>query len=114
MKALRKVTIATAVSGMLAVVALQASAESTTKVVADYIATPTQVAVNFSDLDLTSAAGQEALQYRLASAAEQACGHSDFRRAGSVSRAARNDECYEQSLSRALSKVTASSVASTN
>lgn len=114
MKALRKVTFATAVSGLLAVVALQASAESTTEVVAHSITTPTQVAVNFSDLDLDSSAGQEALQYRLARAAEQVCGHSDIRRAGGVAQAARNAECYEQSLSRALSNVHSSAVASTD
>ncbi|WOJ93259.1 UrcA family protein [Congregibacter variabilis] len=114
MKALGKVTIATAISGFLAVAALPASAESTTKVVADSIAAPTQVTVNFSDLDLDSSAGQVALQYRLAHAAEQACGYSDIRRAGGVAQAARNAECSEQSLSRALSRVTSSAVASTD
>ncbi|EED30828.1 hypothetical protein NOR53_63 [gamma proteobacterium NOR5-3] len=114
MKAFRKVTIATAVSGLWLVMAVQANAESTTEVIADSITTPTQVAVNFSDLDLSSAAGQEALHYRLARAAEQVCGHSDLRRAGGVAQAARNGECYEQSLSRALSNVNAAAVASTN
>jgi len=112
MKAIRSVVIATAVSGFLAVTALQVNAESTTEVVADSVATSTQVAVNFSDLDLSSAAGQEALQYRLARAAEKVCGHSDVRRAGGVALAARNGECYEESLSRALSNVISATVAS--
>ncbi|WP_439106670.1 UrcA family protein [Congregibacter sp.] len=114
MKATRNLTIATAMSGVLAVFALQANADSTTEVVADSVASPSQVAVDVSDLDMSSATGQQALHYRLANAAEQVCGHSDLRRAGSVAQAARNAECYEQSLSRALSKVTASAVASTN
>ncbi|WP_439100440.1 UrcA family protein [Congregibacter sp.] len=114
MKSIRRVLFATAVSGVLAAFAVQASASSITEVIADSVTNPTQVAVNFSDLDLDSATGQKVLHYRLARAAEQACGHSDIRRAGSVARAARNMDCYEQSLSRALSKVNASAVAAAN
>ncbi|WOJ96684.1 UrcA family protein [Congregibacter brevis] len=114
MKTFKKVGIAAVVSGFFAVSALQANAESTTEVTADSVGTSSQVSVNYSDLDLNSAAGQKALHYRLATAAEKVCGHSDSRRAGGVAQAARNEDCYEQSLSRALSKVSASAVASTN
>ncbi|MFK8043351.1 UrcA family protein [Congregibacter sp.] len=114
MKSFKKVGIAAVVSGLFAVSALQANAESTTEVIADSVGASAQVSVSYSDLDLDSVAGQKALHYRLATAAEKVCGHSDIRRAGGVSQAARNEDCFEQSLSRALSRVTASAVASTN
>lgn len=114
MKSIQRVIFATAVSGALAAFAVQASAGSTTEVIADSVTSPAQVAVSFSDLNLDSVEGQKALHYRLARAAEQVCGHNDIRRAGGVAQAARNEDCYERSLSRALSKVNASAVASAN
>lgn len=113
MKILSKLTISTAVSALAAVLALPASADGTTAVVADRVSGSSSMVVELSDLDLGSPAGQQALQYRLAHAAQQVCGHSDVRRAGSVARAARNGACYEQSLSRALSEVNSATLAST-
>lgn len=113
MKAAQNLTMFTATAGLLAIMTAQANAGSgTTEVVAGSVTAPTEVAVNLSDLNLNSVDGQTTLHYRLARAAEQVCGPGDIRRAGSVSLAARNDECAEESLSRALSKVTASSLVS--
>lgn len=112
MKTVRNVMMFAATAGLLATMAVQASAGSTTEVIADSVTAPRSVAVSLSDLNLNSVEGQKALHYRLARAAEQVCGPGDIRRAGSVSLAARNDECAEESLSRALSKVTASALVS--
>ena len=114
MKVTRKTTIASAVFGMLAGMAVQASAETVTSVTADAVTEKTQRTVSIADLDLTSPEGQEALHYRLARAAEQVCGPSDLRQAGSIAQANRNRDCYRQSLSEAMAEVNQSAVASTN
>ena len=54
MKVTRKTTIASAVFGMLAGMAVQASAETVTSVTADAVTEKTQRTVSIADLDLTS------------------------------------------------------------
>jgi UrcA family protein len=111
MKVLRTTTIAVSVFGLLATAALPASAESVTRVTASAIAQPTQVTVGFEDLDLTTAKGQETLHYRIASAAREVCGSNDLRRVGNLQIVNRNQACYEESLSRAMSAIPSAQVA---
>ncbi len=70
--------------------------------------------ISYADLDLSTAAAQETLYYRLSSAARKVCGSSDVRRTGSVRQAAENKSCYENTLAQALSQTTASQVATTD
>lgn len=114
MKILSRTAIITATIATFAGAAMQAHAQSDTRVVAPSPAALQQKVVSYADLDLQSPEGQQALHYRISKAAEQVCGASDVRRAGSVARAARNAECYEQSISRAMAKISASAVASIN
>ena len=93
---------------------MQANAEDVTEVTAESYGNHEQRVVNYADLDLTSVEGQEALHYRISRAAEQVCGSTDMRQAGGLAQAARNQDCYEESLSRALSQVNNSAVASAN
>ena len=112
MKSLRTYTLAAAC--IIAGTAFQANAGSITEVTANAVTDKQEATVDFTDLDLSSPQGQEALHYRLSRAAEQVCGPSDVRKAGSVAQAARNASCYKESLSRALSDVNTSAVATTN
>ena len=111
MKALRTTTMAVGIFGLLATAALPAGAESVTEVTATAIAQPAQVTVSFEDLDLTTARGQETLHYRIASAAREVCGSNDLRRVGNLQIVNRNQTCYEESLSRAMSAIPAAQVA---
>lgn len=114
MKNLRNTVLVTAAVGMLAAASIQANAQSGTRVVAPSPAGFHKQVVSYADLDLQSPEGQQALHYRISNAAEQVCGASDVKRAGSVARAARNSQCYEQSISRALSRISVAAVASLN
>ncbi|MFT7288462.1 MAG: UrcA family protein [Halieaceae bacterium] len=115
MKALRNKTIATAVLGMLAGISLHASAGSVTEVTAqDLSEQHHQLTVNIADLDLDSAAGQQALYYRISSAAKEVCGSTDVRIAGGPAQSTRNKACYRESLSKAMSAVPRTAVASSN
>lgn len=113
MKAVKSGILAAAVFGAAALLAGPASAESVTQVIANQVAEPQSIAVSYDDLDLTSAAGQETLHYRLANAAREACGSSDWKRVGSLAVASRNQSCYEESLSRAMSDIPTTQVAAT-
>ncbi|GAB5413272.1 MAG: hypothetical protein Cons2KO_08750 [Congregibacter sp.] len=114
MKALKKIVVSTALIGLVSGFGMQANAGSVTEVTASSVTEPTQVTVNYTDLDLTSPAGQAVLYSRISNAAEKVCGAADLRRAGSLAQASRNEDCYRESLSRALSKVNETVVATTN
>jgi UrcA family protein len=115
MKTLRSRLISTAAAGVLAAMALNASAQSTTEVTARTLGTPEQITVNFADINLHTPQGQKALLARISRAAEKVCGVRDLRKTGGVyQRASRNAGCYEESLSRAMSRINNAAVASTN
>lgn len=69
------------------------------------------VTVSYSDLDMTDAKAQKILHRRLSRAAEQVCGSSYIREVGSLSRAAKNKECFEGAMSSALRHVSNAQVA---
>jgi UrcA family protein len=114
MNTLRKTTLAVAACGLLVTSAFQASAAPVTKVTADSLATLQEIPVSYADLDLSSAEGQEVLYYRISSAAREVCGPVDLRLAGSVRVANRNQACFEESLSRAMSDLPRHEVAASN
>ena len=114
MKTFRSSLITTAVVGLLAGTALQASAQETTRVTADALHEVHSVAVGVADLNLNSPQGQKVLYNRIARAAEQVCGAQDVRRAGDLAQARRNRVCYKDAISRAMSDVNASAVAVAN
>ena len=114
MKTVAKTLISTAFAGALATAAASASAASVTTVTAEPPRDSVSVTVSFEDLDLTSEKGQETLYYRLSRAAETVCGSANVRETGNLGHAARNADCQDAALSRALSEVNASAVASTH
>ena len=114
MKTIRHTAIAVAAFCAAAGTTFQAQANEVTEVVTSSARAPQQLAVNFGDLDLSSAKGQEVLYYRLSRAAEAVCGSDNVRITGSVSQATRNASCHDEALSRALSEVHRTAVASTN
>ena len=110
-----KAILTTAALGMMSGLAAQASAGGVTEVTASQPGEAVQVVVEVADLNLHSSAGQEVLAARISQAAEEICGSSNPRVAGGVSMAARNKECQrdtvDRALSRALSEVSRSAVA---
>ena len=111
MKAQRNATITTALVGLLAGAALQASAQSTTEITANRLHDVRSVAVNYADLNLDSPEGQEALYGRIARAADEVCGPRNTRRAGDLAQATRNRACYKETLSQAMSEISATALA---
>lgn len=65
----------------------------------------TSIRVSFSDLDLSSTSGVEALYMRLKAASEEACGPTNYREAGTLRQLVQNKACYDEALSKAVSKV---------
>lgn len=114
MKAFRNSTMAIAVVGLLAGAALPASAESVTEVTADRLTEVVEITVSYADLNLDTAAGQETLQNRIASAARQACGSGRYREIGDLRAATRQKECFESAMAQAMSEVSAAQVAGIN
>jgi UrcA family protein len=114
MKVTRNSTIAATFLGLLAAASLPAMAGNVTEVTevtATAIVEPTSVVVSYADLDLSSPEGVEALHYRIANAAREACGSADLRRVGSLQIANRNQSCYEASVSDALASIPSTQVA---
>jgi UrcA family protein len=91
--------------------AMSAAAQDVTEVHAGSEYEWKTVTVGIGDLDLNSAAGQEKLNFRLRVATEEVCGSANPRRTGSVALAARNADCQEASLVRALASVNRGAVA---
>lgn len=114
MKAVHNTAMAAAVIGLLGMAALPASADDVTTVTAANVTEVGEVTVNYADLNLSSPEGQEALYNRIASAARQVCGPTDYRRAGGISYAKSNRQCFADSLSRAMSEIPQAQVASSN
>lgn len=63
------------------------------------------ISVSYADLNLESVAGRDTLQKRIDRAAEKVCGPQSTRLAGSLSRAVKAQECYEQARSDAMNAV---------
>ena len=108
-------TLASAVIGIAAGVALNASAE-------DYDVTQVtttvdglqQAVVKHADLNLASVKGQKTLHFRINAAAQQVCGSSNPRVAGGLAQAIDNKACYERAVSEAMAQLNASQVATIN
>jgi UrcA family protein len=114
MNTFRNSTMAVAVAGLLAAAALPSSAADVTEVRANEITERVEIAVPYGDLDLNTAAGQETLQNRIASAARKVCGGGRYREIGDLRGASRRQDCFESSMARAMSRVSEAQVASVN
>lgn len=107
-------TLVSAVIGLTAGVALNASADTYGETLVTTSAEGLQqITVAYDDLDLSSARAQETLHYRISRAAEAVCGPTNPRAAGGITQATENKQCYEAAMSDAMSQMTASQVAST-
>ena len=67
--------------------------------------TTSSVHVDLSDLDLTSAKGEQTMQVRLQRAARQVCGPVDLKTAGSLKNVRENRTCFNEAYSNALEDV---------
>ncbi len=114
MKSLKKTVVALA-AGTIGTLMISGSvnAASETKVFADSIngQQPNQH-VNFADLNISSDEGMAVLMRRIERAAESVCGSSEYHKAGSVSQAKRNEQCQEDTIAQALSRLADNKVAS--
>jgi UrcA family protein len=63
------------------------------------------VKVSYADLNLQKEAGAKVLYRRLQQASKKACGVESFRIVGSLSEAAKMQDCYESSLTSSVAKV---------
>lgn len=61
--------------------------------------------VTYTDLDLTAEQGREALTHRVARAAQNVCGPTDHRLAGSLRAATRNRDCAREAFDNAISRI---------
>jgi len=61
-------------------------------------------AVTYSDLDLSTSAGQAKLERRIDSAARSACGFAEIR-TGTIMRSSAARECYEEAKARVHQQV---------
>ena len=106
-------TLASAVIGIAAGFALNASAES---LEVTHVTTTQeglqQATISYEDLDLSTSKGQEAMYFRISAAAEQVCGSKNPRDAGGITQATENKVCYERAVSEAMSQLNATQVAS--
>ena len=84
-------------------IALAATAGLATSAQADDALRYDDVVVSYSDLNLDSVAGNQKLYARLENAAERACGNAPETR--DIARRAQYRECVEQTLNRAVDKV---------
>ena len=105
-------TLASAVIGIAAGFALNATAATleTTRVTTSMEGIR-EAAVSYSDLDLTSTNGREALEARIARAAEQVCGSKHARKAGGVRFAAENKRCFDRAVDQAMAQLPVNQVA---
>lgn len=65
---------------------------------------PVSAAIGFSDLDLSSDAGQKALESRIQRAARRVCGIDEVR-TGTIVRSRAADECYRLALRSTRARV---------
>ncbi len=63
------------------------------------------ISVSYADLNLESEAGRDTLVKRIDRAAEKVCGPQSARLAGSLSRAVKAQECFEQARLDAMTAV---------
>ena len=116
MKTLKKAVLA--LTGSTVAALLIASGAQATPVTPVYAAPDNgervSITVPYADLNLNSAAGQAALEGRIAQAARSVCGPTEYGRAGSVRDASRNMRCRKEAVSKAMSQINAHRVASTN
>lgn len=61
--------------------------------------------VTYTDLDLTAEQGREALTHRVNRAAQNVCGPTDHRLAGSLRAAARNRDCAREAYDNAIARI---------
>jgi len=76
-----------------------------TSVSADRLPSTARVAVDYTDLNLRHTAGRDILENRLERAAEQVCGSTELRVAGSLRNAMRNKTCQHHAVEHALDRV---------
>lgn len=115
MKTLINRTLASAVVGIAAGFALNASADT---LEVTHVTTTQdglqQAAVSYDDLDLSTAKGQETMYFRISAAAEQVCGSTERHEAGGLGQARENKACYERAVSEAMAQLNATQVATIN
>ncbi len=61
--------------------------------------------VSYADLNIASDTGMAVLMSRIETAADEVCGSSHYRRAGSFSRARLNAQCQKEAIEEALSQL---------
>lgn len=107
-----KSVLTVAVLGVAAGLSLAASAGQWDEtVVQGHSMNDKSVSISYSAADAATPEGRALLEARIEQAARDICGPSDLHLAGSLATAARNDECFEQTVDDALSQIGANSVA---
>ncbi|MFV8818913.1 UrcA family protein [Haliea sp. E17] len=70
--------------------------------------------VSYKRSELTTSEGRARVEQRIRRAAEDVCGHSDYRRSGSLHVSAKREECYDRAVDAAMSQIGADQVATTD
>ena len=95
----------TIVTGIAALVVLGLSAPMTAGAAAPSQFEIAKVSVSYADLDIQNDAGARVLYARLRQASEKVCSVESYREAGSLSRVAKAQQCYAETLEEAVSRI---------
>ncbi|KAA1190558.1 UrcA family protein [Pseudohalioglobus sediminis] len=106
-----KSVLTASVLTMAAAAPLHASADGLTETIVRSKALPS-AAVTFHRSELATVDGRRAVVKRVERAAEQVCGDLDYRKLGSLRRAADNRECYDRAVAQAMGQIESAQVAS--
>ena len=105
-----KKSLSVAVLSVTASLSTNVSAGALSETVVQGDVLPSQ-SVSFYRSELATTEGRAAVERRIERAAEQVCGSLDLREVGSLSRVARNKECYDGAVTQAISAVSGNNVA---
>lgn len=64
-----------------------------------------EISVSFSDLNIDNVEGAKVLYTRLQQASATVCNVDSYRELGSLSRVAQAEQCYRETLSKAVAKI---------
>ncbi len=108
-----KTILSVAALTLTAGMSVHSSAETLDETLVQGKAVPAET-VTFKQSELATVDGRAAVEKRVREAAENVCGPSDYRIAGSLSRVVKNKECQNAAVAQAMAEINSESVAAIN
>ncbi|MFQ5609823.1 MAG: UrcA family protein [Woeseiaceae bacterium] len=95
----------TIVTGIAALVVCGMAAPTTAGAAAPSQYEFAKISVSYADLNINNDAGARVLYARLRQASEKVCSVEPYRELGSLSRVAKAEQCYQDTLEEAVSRI---------